>query len=105
MRYGCVCVPLHTEKLHFPDFGAGDASQLLVQQLEREYSLELEGEAAAALQSLMQEVWGGAGVAVGRVGRGGRWQVRVWGWGLGRSRVAGQEAEFHDMNWRRLNLS
>lgn len=55
-----------TEKVHFPDFTCEDACQLLVMQLEMQYSLKLSDEAQRQLPGLMEEVMRVPGWSNGR---------------------------------------
>lgn len=45
-----------SERLFFPDFSAADAMQLLVQQLDKRYGLQLSQEASGALLGLTEQV-------------------------------------------------
>jgi hypothetical protein len=45
-----------SERLVFPDFTVADATELLKQQLNSQYSLELSAEAEEELPGLMQQV-------------------------------------------------
>jgi hypothetical protein len=50
-----------SEKLHFPDFDAADAAELLRSRLLRDCGLGLDGEAEAALPGLTDKVGGVGG--------------------------------------------